>query len=333
MVQNLIGGKKLILVYHTFTGGSDRVGQDKYYSPQGAIPVDRLRSHLRWLSEFAEFVTLDEILRSSKTTGWKVAVTLDDGYRNNISLAFPIFEKLKVPVTWFVSPKFVENDLLPWWDLVDFTARVAQPALTIQTRYSRYSFDLSGEQDRACFRLQCRRWFQNSDPDVARCVRHQIENSIPDDLPRNAFASRQEIVEASRSPLVSLGGHTVSHPNLARLSASDIRYEVSEGRKQLEVWTDESIRWFAYPYGEHEHWDKRTKRIVREEGFDGAVTTVRAYADQRADQFEVPRLTVPNSRSQWKTKAWILATNTCREIYRLKQSLVERTPSWCEGDT
>jgi len=329
----MMAGRQLILVYHTFSGDSDRVGEDEYYSPQGTVPIDLLRSHLRWLSQFANFVTLDEIFRSGRTKGWKVAVTLDDGYRNNLSLALPVLEQFEVPVTWFVSPKFVKNDFPPWWDLVDFTARVAQPSLTIKARHSRYSFDLSNEQDKACFRLQCRRWFQKADSETVSRVRHQIESSIPGELPRNAFASRQEIVEASRSPIVSLGGHTVSHPNLARLSASDIRHEIREGKKQLETWTGEPIRWFAYPYGGREHWDERTKRIVREEGFDGAVTTVRAYADQGADRFEIPRLTVPNSRSLWKLKAWILATNTCRELYRLKQNWIERNPRECADST
>jgi peptidoglycan/xylan/chitin deacetylase (PgdA/CDA1 family) len=325
--------RRLIIVYHTFTKHSRTLECGSYHSRQGSVPVDLLKSHLRWLSQFAEFVTLDNILHSPQAEEWQVAVTLDDGYRNNISHAFPIFEQFEVPVTWFVSPKFVENDLLPWWDLVDFTARVAQPTLTIQTRNLRCSFDLLDEQDRTCFRLQCGRWFQKADPDTASHVRHQIENSIPGELPRNAFASRQEIIEASRSPLVSLGGHTVSHPNLARLSASDIRHEVRKGKKQLETWTGRPIRWFAYPYGGREHWDERTKRIVREEGFDGAVTTVRAYADQGADRFEIPRLTVPNSRSLWKVKAWILATNTCRELYRLKQKWIEKTPRGCDDST
>lgn len=326
-------GRKIIVVYHTFCNESVSEGRGKYCARQGAVSVDLLESHLDWLSRFSDFVSLDEIFRSDATSKWTVAVTLDDGYRNNLSLALPVFERFEVPVTWFVSTGFVENDLLPWWDLVDFVARVAQPALTIQTRNSRCSFDLSDKQDRTCFRLQCRRWFQKADSDTASCVRHQIENSIPGELPRNAFASRQEIIEASRSPLVSLGGHTVLHPNLARLSASDIQHEVGNGKKQLETWTGEPIRWFAYPYGGREHWDERTKRIVREEGFDGAVTTVRAYADQGADRFEIPRLTVPNSRSLWKTKAWILATNTCRELYRLKQNWIERTPRGCEDGT
>lgn len=325
--------RHLILVYHNFSRGSGRSRQCEYHSLQGTVPIGLLQSHLRWLSQFADFVTLDEVLRPGRATRWKVAVTLDDGYRNNISLALPVFKQFGVPLTWFVATKYVEDDLLPWWDLVDFVARKTQHTLTIQTGKSQYSFDLSDEEDRTCFRLRCRRWFQKADPDTASHVRHQIENSIPNGPPSNAFASRQQIVEASRSPLVSLGGHTVSHPNLGRLSASDIRHEVREGKKQLESWTGDSIRWFAYPYGQREHWDGRTKRIVREEGFNGAVTTVRAYADQGADQFEIPRLNVPNSRSLWKTKAWILATNTCRELYRLKQNWIERSPRGCESST
>jgi peptidoglycan/xylan/chitin deacetylase (PgdA/CDA1 family) len=247
---------------------------------------------------------------------------LDDGYRNNLTLALPVFERFNVPVTWFVTTKFIEDEKLPWWDLVDYLVRVAQPTLTIETKYSRSSFDLSDREDQPRFRSQCQRWFQKAPVDLANRVRRQIDACIDEDLPSNAFASRQEVIEASRSRLITLGGHTVSHPNLARLSTSDARREIREGKETLETWVNEPIRWFAFPYGGREHWNARIKQIVREEGFDGAVTTVRAYVDQGADQFEVPRLTVPNTRSLSKTKAWILATNTCRELYRLKQKTI-----------
>jgi peptidoglycan/xylan/chitin deacetylase (PgdA/CDA1 family) len=323
--------RNLILLYHSFRDERSRNQYDGYFSPQGTVPVNVLESHLEWLSQFADFVSLNELFRSDRTSGWNVAVTLDDGYRNNLSLALPVFEQFGVPVTWFVSPKFVENDLLPWWDLVDFTARVAQPFVAIETKESEYRFDLTDNRDIACFRSRCRQWFLKAHPESASRIRTQIENSLPNGPPNNAFANREDIIEASQSPLVELGGHTESHPNLTRLSTAEARQEIRRGKEQLERWTNVSMRWFAYPYGGREHWDERIKQIVREEGFDGAVTTVRANANQGADRYEIPRLNVPSTRSLWKTKAWILAPNTCRELYRLKTTWIDGTLEGCKA--
>jgi len=318
-IYNLVP-KKIILVYHSFCEKYSSV-PDAHLRRKGAVPVDLLESHLNWLSHFADFVSLGEIVRPSSSRGWKVAVTLDDGYRNNIALGLPVFEEFEVPVTWFVNTEFVESDDLPWWDLVAFMTRVAQPTLAIEDRGDRYIFDLSEIYDRECFRAHCKTWFQKESPETANRIRHQIEQGIPGDLPRNAFASRSEVVEASQSRWLQIGGHTVSHPNLALLSDDDARREIIQGKEQLEKWTGQPVKWFAYPYGGREHWNERTKQIVYEAGFRGAVTTIRAYADQRTDRFEIPRLTVPNTRP-WKMKAWVLATNASRELYRVKQNWV-----------
>jgi peptidoglycan/xylan/chitin deacetylase (PgdA/CDA1 family) len=287
------------------------------------MPIQLLEKQLGWISNFADFVSLDEIISIRDPDRWKVAITLDDGYQNNLSLAVPVFERFEVPVTWFVSTKFIESDELPWWDLVDFMLHEVQSTLKIETKDTEHIFDLSKTQDQTHFRLQCRNWFQKAPSEIANHVRAQIEDSVGEKLPQNAFGTRREVIEASQSSLLTLGGHTVSHPNLASLPASEARLEIREGKEKLETWTSQSIRWFAYPYGGREHWNDRTKQIIREEEFDGAVTTHRAYADQGADQFEVPRLTVPNNRSLWQAKAWILAMNTCRELYRLKQSWID----------
>lgn len=315
------GRRKIILLYHNFCSAkdSDRGEERGFIGHERSMPINLLKRQLDWLSQFADFVSLDEIIAIENPHRWKVAVTLDDGYRNNATLAIPVFEKFGIPVTWFVATKFVENSDLPWWDLVNFMVCVARPTLSIEVGDSQYSFDLLDARHRTNFRAQCRQWFQKAPADTAKRVRRQIEESLPD-VPNNAFADRQEVIEASRSPLVSLGGHTVSHPNLNDLSPTEAHREIIKGKEQLEAWTAQAVRWFAYPYGERTHWNSDTKRIVEDAGFDGAVTTVRAYADQRKDRYEVPRLTVPNTRSLWKTKAWILATNTCRELHRLKQN-------------
>jgi len=328
-----IRSRRLILVYHTFGRESQPKVQDgRYYGQQGTVHIDILEAHLEWLSEFAYFVSLPEIVRAAQKGEptqrgkWEVAITLDDGYRNNLTFGLPLFKRFQIPVTWFVSTEFVEGNRLPWWDLVDYVTRVVRPSLTIDTRESQSAFDLSNMEDCVRFRELCHRWFLDAPASVSRHVRRQIESEIPGCVPDNAFANRAEIKRASQSPWVQLGGHTLSHPNLANCPVQSARKEVRGGKGKLEDWTDQSIQWFAYPYGGKNHWNDTTKQIVQQEGFDGAVTTVRAYAGQADDRFAVPRLTVPNTRVLWKMKAWILATNTCRRLYSLKQRLPDISP-------
>jgi peptidoglycan/xylan/chitin deacetylase (PgdA/CDA1 family) len=46
----------------------------------------------------------------------ELAVTFDDGYRDNFDLAAPVLEKLSLPATFFVVTQWMGTDIVPWWD-------------------------------------------------------------------------------------------------------------------------------------------------------------------------------------------------------------------------
>src|SRR5438046_2088012 len=45
-----------------------------------------------------------------------LAITFDDGYRDNFENAVPVLEKLSLPATFFVVSQWIGTDVVPWWD-------------------------------------------------------------------------------------------------------------------------------------------------------------------------------------------------------------------------
>lgn len=45
-----------------------------------------------------------------------LAITFDDGYRDNFENAAPVLEKLSLPATFFLVTQWVGTDIVPWWD-------------------------------------------------------------------------------------------------------------------------------------------------------------------------------------------------------------------------
>jgi len=45
-----------------------------------------------------------------------LAITFDDGYRDNFENARPILERLELPATFFIVSRWMETDTWPWWD-------------------------------------------------------------------------------------------------------------------------------------------------------------------------------------------------------------------------
>ena len=67
--------------------------------------------HMRWLLERYEFVSLDELqqrMQDGCSPRPTVSVTFDDGYADNCQFAIPFLLEHGIPVTYFVSLKFVQ---------------------------------------------------------------------------------------------------------------------------------------------------------------------------------------------------------------------------------
>jgi peptidoglycan/xylan/chitin deacetylase (PgdA/CDA1 family) len=75
-----------------------------------------------------------------------------------------------------------------------------------------------------------------------------------------------ELREAADSG-VEIGGHTVSHPHLTRLTDAELDRELVDSKQRIEDELGRPARLLAYPYGEH---DARVHDAVRRAGYAAA---------------------------------------------------------------
>ncbi|HEY2596254.1 MAG TPA: polysaccharide deacetylase family protein, partial [Chloroflexota bacterium] len=69
------------------------------------------------------------------------------------------------------------------------------------------------------------------------------------------------------------------------------RQEISDSRRQCELLTGRAPTSFAYPFGEY---DETAVALVREAGFDRAVTVEPGVVTRGTDPLQLPRLGVGN---------------------------------------
>ena len=73
------------------------------------ISPERFERQLRWLARWRNVVPLQETLRAAARQRL-VAITFDDGYRDNLTVALPLLEKFQTPMTLFVVSGFLGRD-------------------------------------------------------------------------------------------------------------------------------------------------------------------------------------------------------------------------------
>jgi len=92
-----------VIVYHSISTPPEPMAGEIDISPE------RFERQLRWLSRWRRVVPLVETLCARKDRR-AVAITFDDGYRDNLTVALPLLEKFQVPMTLFVTAGFVDRD-------------------------------------------------------------------------------------------------------------------------------------------------------------------------------------------------------------------------------
>jgi peptidoglycan/xylan/chitin deacetylase (PgdA/CDA1 family) len=92
-----------VLVYHTISSPAEPLPGDIDISPEAfACQVD-------WLARRRSVVPLIETLSHNERRN-AVALTFDDGFRDNLTVALPMLEKYSMPATVFVTPGFIGNE-------------------------------------------------------------------------------------------------------------------------------------------------------------------------------------------------------------------------------
>lgn len=86
----------------------------------------------------------------------------------------------------------------------------------------------------------------------------------------NLFMSWEQLKELLNNGM-EIGSHTMSHPNLKKLTSSQLIYEIENSKTILEKNLNYQIKVFAYPYG---IFDSKIVEAVRQANYKAARTTI-----------------------------------------------------------
>jgi peptidoglycan/xylan/chitin deacetylase (PgdA/CDA1 family) len=92
-----------VLVYHSISSPPEPLEADADISPE------KFERQLRWLSRWRQVVTLEETLGAPARKNL-VALTFDDGFQDNLTVALPLLEKFQLPITLFVTAGFIGRE-------------------------------------------------------------------------------------------------------------------------------------------------------------------------------------------------------------------------------
>ncbi|HET9637318.1 MAG TPA: polysaccharide deacetylase family protein [Gemmatimonadaceae bacterium] len=92
---------------------------DAYPNDPLTVTNAKFEDFVRFFGRFYEVVTLSQLLddlKDGKPLRNKLAITFDDGYRGNATMAAPILERHGQRACFFVTTGWMGTDHVAWWD-------------------------------------------------------------------------------------------------------------------------------------------------------------------------------------------------------------------------
>lgn len=215
-------------------------------------------------------------LRAGKAAQRPFAVfTLDDGYRDNLVHALPVFRKHQCPFTIFVAPAIADGRCELWWRGLE---AVIAGSAHVRTVIGGEEFDLTCVSDaqkqaawerlywpvRTMEQEHQRRWIREF------CSQHGVDLDV---LCRAEALTWDELRLIAADPLCTIGAHTINHFAVAKLEESAALAEMTGSAARIGDEIGRKPDVFAYPYGDAGSAGPRDFRLAEKAGFAAAVTT------------------------------------------------------------
>lgn len=277
LARPLLGGLGAILMLHSVTAHPRHASG---FNEHLIITPDFLDSLIVTMKKDGYvFVSMDEAverLKLGKGDRRFAAITLDDGYRDNLVEALPIFERHATPCMIYVAPAQIDGTIDLWWEVLEEIVQL-RDIIYINTPGGRVTLDCSTFRKKG---ESLNKLHEYLTIDVAETEQQGILREIGKDagvdietMQRGRLLSWDDIRSLAAHPLVTIGAHTVSHHNLARLSEEEARREIREAARIIESELGAAPRHMSYPYGYPSAVGKREVALAKEAGFVSAVTT------------------------------------------------------------
>ena len=280
------GNRLSILIYHRVLARPDPLFPDE----SAAESFDQQMSELSACFRIMPLGDAIQGLRKGTLPSRAACITFDDGYADNAEVALPILQKHGICATFFIAAGFLDGGRM-WNDtVIELLRRIPGKILDLEgVGLGRFRIDSLSDRRKAIHCLLGQLKYLS--PESRQAMVDAMSAAIPIDLPDDLMMTSAQ-VRALHNAGMEIGGHTIGHPILARIGNDAARAEIAGGKEMLEGMIVGKVRFFAYPNGKPgQDYFRDHVGMVRDLGFDAAVSTAHGAASAESDFYQLPRFT------------------------------------------
>lgn len=251
----------IILAYH-------RIGNSVDSLHDLTVTLSHFKSQMQILKDHYTVLNIDQLsasLKSGHLPQRSVVITFDDGYVDNLHFALPVIENLELPVTIYVTAGYIDYPGHFWWDQVarQLSKSNSDPAV-VQASFNTLKY---------CNSIQRTKLLAECSAQYGTLPASEEDRAV----------STSELRTLAKSPFITIGSHSMSHPVFAMETPEQQWAELTRSRHLLETLIDKPVTHFALPFGEFKDFTGKTTALIRKAGYFTAVTTNRGPVFARSN--------------------------------------------------
>jgi peptidoglycan/xylan/chitin deacetylase (PgdA/CDA1 family) len=314
-----LAGRLTIVTFHRVLPPERRA---HYPLPHLAVPPALFDELLRWFAATFECLPLAAAVAATATRAQQtgrplLAVTFDDGLRDNHEFALPLLRRHAVRATFFAVADHARSGALLWHDRLAYAAAHAAGGPLEEVRRRLLEVVPSDDVARLLSLLPAagagvpafahavvRRAKQ-----MSADVRDRFEQALAASRPGAAIPAWEGMMDFAQLRALAaegheVGSHSLSHALLRTELRPDFVRETAGSRALLEDAIGAPVRSFCYPDGAH---DEAAVAAVRAAGYVAAVTTLPGTNRPADDPFRLRRQNVEAEANQTRDGSLAIA--------------------------
>jgi peptidoglycan/xylan/chitin deacetylase (PgdA/CDA1 family) len=215
-----------------------------------------------------------------------VALTFDDGFKDNLTYVLPVLRRYGLVATFFVVSGWIGKERLSWlhrlyymiWQgpvpalISDFSRELQSRGYkTVESRIIETPDLISG------LRWLLLNQVETSDrEDVIEAIwqrRAGLSKGEEQKMAGGLYLSWDDLNEIVNSGM-EVGSHTQSHPQLSGLRVPQMEKEIVGGKRMLEERLQRPVLAFSYPFGDAASFHGECQKVLQQIGIRTACTRV-----------------------------------------------------------